>query len=253
MKYAAVGRASGRWSVLPDWIVPVLAGAVLLSLFDQLYALYRVYWPDLTQSSGSPNGLPLPVRIYQWAVWGVNQAASLTTLLPAALLTWFASSRQSWVPRVGAGARFVALGASLAIAVLSAMRSAAALLWLAFGDSTQMTYGLATDNVVNFLVGSGVMANTSTALVAAVLAWVLQAARPADIAPADIAPADIAPADIVPADAAEFGVQPPFAADTVSLNRGEVLDMAAYRRPPQQSGPRELRNGDTEDLFRRPS
>ena len=253
MKYAAVGRASGRWSVLPDWIVPVLAGAVLLSLFDQLYALYRVFWPDLTQSSGSPNGLPLPVRIYQWAVWGVNQAASLTTLLPAALLAWFASSRQSWVPRVGAGARFVALGASLAIAALSAMRSVAALLWLAFGDSTQMTYGLATDNVVNFLVGSGVMANTSTSLVAAVLAWALQAARPADIASADVAPVDIVPVDIAPADTAEFGVQPPLAADTASLHRSEVLDMAAYRRPPRQSGPRELCNGDTGDLSRRPS
>ncbi len=253
MKYAAVGRASGRWSVLPDWIVPVLAGAVLLSLFDQFYALYRVFWPDLTQSSGSPNGLPLPVRIYQWAVWGVNQAASLTTLLPAALLAWFASSRQSWVPRVGAGARFVALGASLAIAALSAMRSVAALLWLAFGDSTQMTYGLATDNVVNFLVGSGVMANTSTSLVAAVLAWALQAARPADIASADVAPVDIVPVDIAPADTAEFGVQPPLAADTVSRHRSEVLDMAAYRRPPRQSGPRELCNGDTGDLSRRPS
>jgi hypothetical protein len=253
VKYAAVGRASGRWSVLPDWIVPVLAGAVLLSLFDQFYALYRVFWPDLTQSSGSPNGLPLPVRIYQWAVWGVNQAASLTTLLPAALLAWFASSRQSWVPRVGAGARFVALGASLAIAALSAMRSVAALLWLAFGDSTQMTYGLATDNVVNFLVGSGVMANTSTSLVAAVLAWALQAARPADIASADVAPVDIVPVDIAPADTAEFGVQPPLAADTVSRHRSEVLDMAAYRRPPRQSGPRELCNGDTGDLSRRPS
>jgi len=97
------------------------------------------------------------------------------------------------------------------------------------------------------------MANTSTALVAAVLAWVLQAARPADIAPADIAPADIVPTDIAPADAAEFGVQPPLAADTVSRHRSEVLDMAAYRRPPRQSGPRELCNGDTGDLSRRPS
>jgi hypothetical protein len=274
-KYAAAGRRSaGRLSVLPGWVVPLIAGAVVLSLFDQLFALYRLFFPDPSQSSGSAIALPLPVRVFQWAVWGVNQSASVTTVVPTALLAWFASSRASWTPRVSRGAKTVALVATLVFAVLTALRPVVALLWLAFGDSTQMTYGLATDDFVSFVVGSGVIANTWTALVAAVVAWVLHAARPADSVPAGSVPVGSVPVGSVPVGAAADAMAEASVADTEanppaqgalsSMERErapepamqrptEVLDIAAFRRPPHRTDPEHQENGDSDTLFRRPS
>ncbi len=181
-KYAAPDPdAAGRWSVLPGWIAGVLAGVVVLSLMDPLYAAFRVFVPDPAQNAGYAGGLPLSVRIFQWAVWGAGNGVGASTLLPAALLAWFASSRHSWTPRVSARPRGVALAATLVFAVLTALRPIAIVLWLALGDATQMTYGLPTDNLLGFAFSSGVLASVGTALLGAVMCWVLGVARATEV------------------------------------------------------------------------
>ncbi len=251
-KYAAPGPgAPGRWSVLPGWIAQVIAAVVVLSLLDQLYVVFRLFVPDPSQNFGYPSGLPLPVRIFQWAVFGAGNGAGATTLLPAALLAWFASSRHSWTPRVSARARAVALAATTVFAMLTALRPVAVVLWLAFGDPTQMTYGMPTDNLLNFAFSSGVVASVWTALLAAVMCWVLYAARAGEVVPVNEAPDDAAeetaPDDVV-------GPAEPIPAAERSLGRlePEARDLTAFRRPSRQPDPAHDEEHDSHGAFRRP-